>query len=337
MTAGSPNNLVITNVHVPVKQYWQGGAAGFPNQWDYTTANWQSNSPGGPLGAFSLGDYAFFQDGVVTPSVVLTNEAIEPVGVEFSASSTAYVLSGKGWLTGPMQMLCEGASKVIIANSGNSNSYSGGTILEGGPVQVGNGDTNGTRAGGTGGITNVLGFGSAATLTFNRTDTLTMSNLFSFGQNGATINQNGSGITVLAGNLTNVVCPVNVNNGTLRLATTTPVTNNFASLTVASGATLDLFNVMANLQQLPVTVSGAGVGGNGAIINSGTSATAASGVNQLTLAGDTTIGGSGRFGPSGMRTPPATIHQSARGAIPTASPRLAPTTSGFWGLRWIPP
>jgi fibronectin-binding autotransporter adhesin len=288
LTAGSPNNLVITNVHVPVVQYWKGGSAPSPSQWDYTTLNWYSNTFGGPLDTFSVGDQAVFQDGATTSTVSLTNGSLEPVQVKFNAGSTTYTLNGHGYLTGPMQMLVNGGSPVIIANSGNSNDFTGGVTVSAGSLQLGNGDTNGTL--GSGGITN---FSTAGPLIFNRTDTLTLSNMINW--NGNSINQIGSGITVLAGNCTNVQCAVNVNNGTLRIATSNPITNNFANLTVASGATLDLYNGQANLQQLPVTVSGSGVGGNGAIINGSTSGSAAVNANQYTLVGNTTFGGTGRL------------------------------------------
>jgi autotransporter-associated beta strand protein len=60
---------------------------------------------------------------------------------------------------------------------------------------------------------------------------------------------------------------------------------------ITNGRTLDINGI--NLGAEPVTVSGAGVGGNGAIINSGGQQTAA--FKYVTLAGDTTFGGTGRW------------------------------------------
>ena len=61
-----------------------------------------------------------------------------------------------------------------------------------------------------------------------------------------------------------------------------------AAVTISSGGTLDLKGETVN--STPITVSGAGVGGNGAIINSGVDQIHA--VRYVTLTGDTSLGGS---------------------------------------------
>jgi fibronectin-binding autotransporter adhesin len=289
----TPGQLVITNLHVPVQQYWKGGGV-FPNQWDLTSLNWSSNNTA-VIDAFNTSDSVFFPDGATTFNVSLTNQAIQPIQVQFGNSANAYTLSGQGWLAGPMQMIINGQNSVVIANGGNGNSFTGGVLLQNGTLQLGNGDTNGLL--GTGGITNDSG--QNATLVFDRSDIAVLSNYFDFENQLTTIIQNGSGVTSLRGILTNIQdCAIVVQNGTLQLATAQPVTNNFASITITNSATLDLSNAVANLQELPITVSGAGVGGNGAIVNSGTQGVVTfvtPNITAVTLAGNTTMGGSSRF------------------------------------------
>ena len=84
--------------------------------------------------------------------------------------------------------------------------------------------------------------------------------------------------------------PVNVSAGTLMAGSATPFGATNGIVTIASGATVDVNN--QNLGLKPFVVSGTGVGGAGAIINS--SATRQQNAfNTLTLAGDTTFGGVG--------------------------------------------
>jgi autotransporter-associated beta strand protein len=66
-----------------------------------------------------------------------------------------------------------------------------------------------------------------------------------------------------------------------------------ATTTVSSGATLDIHGFAYVNGPQVVTVSGAGVGGNGALVNYGADQQDA--YQNITLAGDTTVGGTGRM------------------------------------------
>ena len=93
--------------------------------------------------------------------------------------------------------------------------------------------------------------------------------------------------------------PVLVEAGTLRLGASAALGATNSGTTIASGATLDVGagNLAANVINLgfeSVTVSGSGVGGNGAILNSHTNSQQ-NALRFVTLAGDTTFGGPGNW------------------------------------------
>ena len=86
---------------------------------------------------------------------------------------------------------------------------------------------------------------------------------------------------------------VAVNNGTLQLGVSTALGATNSTTTVASGATLDIHGIQPVAQQ--IVVQGSGVGGNGAIINNGAQLVNQGFVGNITLSGDTTLGGSNRW------------------------------------------
>jgi autotransporter-associated beta strand protein len=90
--------------------------------------------------------------------------------------------------------------------------------------------------------------------------------------------------------------PVLISGGTLMAGSNSALgTNNTVGTTINGSGTLDI-NAM-NLQTEPITVQGAGVGGNGAIVNNSTSGVLfgyqSNALTQITLTGDTTFGGTG--------------------------------------------
>jgi len=84
---------------------------------------------------------------------------------------------------------------------------------------------------------------------------------------------------------------VHIGGGIFRAGNAGALGSNGGSVSVTNGGTLDVngFNLTAE----SVTVSGSGVGGQGAIINSGPQQTSA--LRDVTLAGDTTFGGTERW------------------------------------------
>ena len=168
----------------------------------------------------------------------------------------------------------------------NSPACTSPITISAGTLQVG-------AASDTVALTTPLGRGAVtnnATLNSASSQAVTISNNIS---GTGILTKNGNNILTMSGNSINWTGAVSVISGTLKFGAANALgrgTN--TPITVASGATLD-FNGIGNHTNA-VTVSGSGVGGNGAIINSGADAYPA--VAFLTLAGDTAIGGSGRSG-----------------------------------------
>jgi autotransporter-associated beta strand protein len=120
--------------------------------------------------------------------------------------------------------------------------------------------------------------------------------------NGFTISGSGklsgSASIVKSGTSTLTVSTANDFTGTVTVQGGVLKTGNASSLgftsgitIITNGGTLDVNGV--NLGQEPITVSGPGVAGGGAIINSGAPQTTA--LHLVTLAGNTTFGGTGRW------------------------------------------
>src|SRR5262249_6630984 len=104
------------------------------------------------------------------------------------------------------------------------------------------------------------------------------------------------GTSVLTLNTTNdFTGAVSVQAGTLKIGTSSALGSTAAGTTIADGATLDLNHNNIGLE--PVTVTGSGVGGNGAIAdNSGNgSFLSPQSLAYVTLTGHTTFGGTGRW------------------------------------------
>jgi autotransporter-associated beta strand protein len=93
--------------------------------------------------------------------------------------------------------------------------------------------------------------------------------------------------TLTVSNANDFAGPVDIYGGKFLAGSTAALGTGAGITTIYPGATLDVNGL--NLTTEPVTVSGDGVGGNGAIVNSGLQQISA--LRQVTLAGDTTFGG----------------------------------------------
>ena len=162
--------------------------------------------------------------------------------------------------------------------------------------------TNSTITGGAVIIGNLLFNNSAVTysianplsgaggITKTGTGAVTLSGANSYA--GVTSVSNGtltlSGANVLGGGA------VNVTGGTLKIGNSDAL-RGAGLVTVSGGGTFDAAGTAVGNRYAEIVVSGAGVGGNGAIINSGADIVNNSHFTKVTLAGNTTWGGTGRY------------------------------------------
>jgi len=113
----------------------------------------------------------------------------------------------------------------------------------------------------------------------------------------AALVKNGPGMLTLSNFNNNFTSGTLVSGGTLKVASSVPpvvaLNNLTGTVTVNSGATLDMGS--NNLTTLVINVSGAGVGGNGAIQANYAGAAQGWGPSIVNLTGNTTIGGNNRW------------------------------------------
>ena len=255
---------------------WSGAANG---NWDTTTTNWLSFvTPS----AYTDGLRVLFDDSANTGAVTL-NTTVSPASVLVNNDSLAYLFDGIGKLSGGGGLTKQGSGTLTIANSG-INDFSGGVLISGGTLQVGNGSSGGNL--GAGEVTN------NATLVFDRTDNLALANVIA---GTGTLVQNGAGTMALAadnpytGNTT-------VAAGTLALTGSGAISGS-ASVTVAAGAALDASGRADGTLTLPSgqllqgsgTVRGNLTAGPGSTVSPGQSLGVLTVTNAVVLQGATVM------------------------------------------------
>jgi fibronectin-binding autotransporter adhesin len=267
--ANSSVDLVLTSG--PSAETWTASVNG---NWDTTTANWLA---GGVSATYANGAFVQFFDGASSGTVNLT-AALSPGGLTVSNNTLNYTFDGSGYLTGGSELNKLGTGTLVMDNSG-INALTGGVNIGAGVLQVGNNDGNGNLP--AGGITN------SGALVFDQTGTVANNNPIS---GSGSLTYEGGGTLNVAGGNTFSGSVLVTSNSTLQLGGSSALGLGISSVVVASGSTLDGNGNTANR---PIIVSGTGVGGNGALTDSGgaiyDSSGGISGGNTITLAGDTTF------------------------------------------------
>jgi fibronectin-binding autotransporter adhesin len=263
-TANGSVDLVLTDG--PRTLTWTGVHSG---DWDTTTSNWFA----GTALKYANGSFVTFLDGATTASVNLTTTLL-PAAVTVSNTSPDYTFSGSGYLSGSSGLTKSGSGRLILDNSG-VNDYAGATVVNAGTLQVGANDANGNLpASGT--------VNNNGTLVFARNDTPTINNVIA--GTGSVVQAGGNVLTLGGANTFSGVLMA-TNGSTLKLGSGAAVGTGGGATVVANGSTLDM-NGNYLTSEL-VIVSGTGVGGSGAIINSGGAVYGLT--TNITLAGDSTF------------------------------------------------
>jgi autotransporter-associated beta strand protein len=256
---------------------WTGSSSG---NWDIGgTANWTA---GGPAVDYADGDFVQFLNGANNNTVNLTI-TLSPAGITVSNTSPAYTFNGGGSISGSSSLLKQGSGTLILDNSGINN-FSGGVTISGGTLQVGNNDAAGNLPSGS--------ISDNANLTYARSDTLTVNNTIS--GTGSVMQAGAGGMLTLSGANTFTGNVVVTNGSTLQMGSSSALGGGSGSIIIANGSTLD---IDGNYGSKPVVVSGSGVGGNGAITDSGGAVYGFA--SSMTLAGDTTFAMPNRWDLSG--------------------------------------
>ena len=103
---------------------WTGATDG---AWDFTTANWDAST-------FHHLDNVSFTDAATTTAVAIgTGITVFPNSVAFANSAKNYTLSGAGSIGGGASLTKSGAGSLTITNT---NTFSGGTVLNEGQLMV---------------------------------------------------------------------------------------------------------------------------------------------------------------------------------------------------------
>lgn len=293
---------------------WAGDGAA--NVWDLkTTANWKNGAS--PDKFYNLDNVIFDDSGSATPAINLTG-SLEPGSITMSNGTKAYVFSGSGQFGG-VALTNYGAGGLTITNQG-TNSFTAMDI-ENGTVTLAGGNANTFDIGGvvldsstaflTVANTNVNDFGptgislNGGTLTFDQAaDATVASSISGF---GVLTKENTNALT-LAGNNSSFISPIDVVAGTLKVGI--PSSLGLGGVLITPNGALDVNgqNLSGNST---ITASGPGPDGTGAVVNSGPDQTHA--FATLTLAGDTTFGGSGRWDVRGSSTTPGSLNLNSGG------------------------
>ncbi len=285
--AGQVNLITINaNVNPLATNFWDGpnttannAVDGGTGTWNNTTGNW--TDAGGALNRGYVPGVAFFQGAAGT---VTLGEDVSANIIQFSTDG--YLVTGAATLTllSP-SVLAPGLIRVdagvtatiaapIAGTVGveksdpgtliltGTNTYSGGTKISGGILQIGNGSTTGILGGGP-----VIDNG---TLVFNRSDALTVANFIS---GSGALTQAGSGTTTLTSNNT-YSGPTTIAAGTLQVG------DGGTTGAIGAGAVTDNGTLAFNRSD-DITVGNA-ITGTGTLVQAGT--------GTLTLSSAATLG-----------------------------------------------
>ena len=277
-------------------QAFANGGSGDGQTWDVqNNQNWTSSAAVGNPNQFYNGDNVTFNDSNNFPTNpnaynVNLNTTVNPSSITVNTAN-AYTINGGGAIGGTGGLTLLGGGSLVLADSG-TNTYSGGTAIQNGTLQVGAagalpigtalsfGDGSGTSTSTldldgnnvtvssitTNGGTNTIGNsgGSAATLTYAGSGPSTFSGTVQDG-----LNSGGSQVALT------------VSSGALNLSGPVSFTGNIA---LGSAATLQISG--AHTESLAGAISGAG----NLTVGDGTNATVLTLPGANSYSGVTTIG-----------------------------------------------
>jgi autotransporter-associated beta strand protein len=331
--AGGAINLVIDTA--PESLNWAGKTSGGASDgnWNKSDVNWLN---GATYTTYADADQVMFGDvSSPATSTVSLPGTVSPGSITVNNTASTYSISGGGAISGASDSLTKSGTGTLTMSESGGDSFAGGITVNNGTlnledtgvslggglsvsggsilldesgtfsgnttiaasttVQVGNSDANGVLPSGA--------VSDSGTLTFDQINSSTVNNTIS---GSGTVNQNGTGTLALGGVNSSFTGGININSGILQAANTNALGSWTAgAVTISSGGTLDLGGISSTVGNSTshalfgtkqFNISGAGVGNNGAIINSGANNTELDGgISRITLTGNATLGGSTRW------------------------------------------
>ena len=235
----------------------------------------------------SLNDYVSGSQGTVT------NSGTAPATLTLAPGGGTATFSGSiGDGSGGVSLVLNGAGTQVLAGS---NTYSGGTTISSGTLQIGNGTSGEYLASPT--------ISNSGALVFNHADTLTYAGAIS---GSGQLTEQGGGMLILSGN--NIYTgPTTVNAGTLQIGNGTSGEGLTSSITMSNNAAV-AFN-----HADPLSYGGA-ISGSGQLVKLGVGVLDLSGTS--TYSGPTTISaGTVELDGNGNNLPLATALTIASGGV----------------------
>ncbi len=219
---------------------WKTGSTGPSQNWKVTSGTTE----------FMSGDVVMFNDTVTTGTTVvdITAGDVAPAGTIFENSTKNYTLtSSSGYGISNGSLVKSGTGTLTITNT---NSYMGGTTLEGGTINVNNAEALGNSSGaltfsGSGGTLQLGGtisssrnyvLNASGTIDTNGYD-LTSSGVIS-GSGGALVKAGAGTLTLAGSNSYSGGTVINANSGTVSFSTPTGLSS--GGVSVGTGSTLQL-------------------------------------------------------------------------------------------------
>ncbi len=241
--------------------------------------------------------YRFGGDGALTVASSLSgNRTVTIDGHNMTGGSVT--LAGDNSFTGTLtvrgfddSIITSGGSGTVTLRAASATAfgaYAPVSLLPGGTLDLGGHDVaTGTLAGAAGSALANSSTAAGATLSVRQaSDAVLASTLSSPGGRGLNLTKSGAGTLTLAGTSTHTGVHT-VAAGTLRLGAAGALGASGSTVVVQPGATFDVAGASPNSFG-GVTLAGTGVAGRAALFNSGSGT---SGLGQVTLAADATIGG----------------------------------------------
>ena len=258
---GSAVELIVSNPFV-----WTGAQS---TEWSTATIAGSKNwNQGGSPADYTDGQNVLFDDTATNYTVDLSVSNVTPGNVTFSNGVTAYALQGSKAISGATPLSKAGSQTLTLLNA---NTYTGGTTISAGTLQLGNG-----TSGNDGTIASSPTIANSGALVYNQFGTNTYGGVIS---GSGSVTKTGSGKQILTGT-NSYTGSTTISGGTLEIGGTGLLGNGtYANaITFASGANLKFSSSATNTLQTGV------ISGDGSI-------TVDSAAGKLILAGANTYSG----------------------------------------------